>query len=799
MKIVSFNRLERRQLVDSACAVGRIGVAAMLCLLMIDLPVLGETNVHRSPKAPPAAAQIRGQERALHALDRLTFGPRPGDVAAVEAMGLSAWFERQLNPAKIDDSALEAKLAMFPAMQMPQQQLVERYPGPQMLRQLEQGKGQMPTDPTVRAIYKDDLAFYKKAKVKQEAAQASGSTAANNAMGDSMTAGGGDAVMAPPSPAPIVRKQRNAKVDLLGDSGASVMSKKNAGGGDAMAAEAGKAASGDPAPDDANLTGKGKREHDERFFPETKASAILALAPEQRLQAILALQPDQLVAFRKSLSQAEIAAVAQGLNPLQRETLAALQGSARLVGGEVLESRMMRDVYSDRQLEAVMTDFWLNHFNVYLKKNQQEPYLLPAYERETIRPNALGKFETLLVASAKSPAMLTYLDNFQSVGPDSLAAKQAPKLAQYAKNPQVKAALKDRGLNENYARELMELHTVGVQCEVSKDRPVSMLPASCGQGYTQADVTEVAKVLTGWTIDRPQQGGEYQFNERRHEPGDKHVLGTTIRASGEAEGMQVLHLLATSPATAHFISYKLAVRFVSDTPPDALVDRMAKSFVDSKGDIKTVLRTMFQAPEFWSPAVYRAKVKTPEEFVISAVRASGAQVQNALPLVQALNQLGMGFYGMQTPNGYSWLSEPWVSTGALVSRMNFALVLAGNRLNGTRVNWDRVPGEAGDAEPTEALTVNGGSETAQAKEKVLEAMLLGQPVSDKTRATVLAQSENAGATEQAAKNFSAQAGSDAIASAGSGDTPRGRGQQPQDRQAAVIAGLLLGSPEFQKR
>ncbi len=426
------------------------------------------------------------------------------------------------------------------------------------------------------------------------------------------------------------------------------------------------------------------------------------------------------------------------MTPIQRETLAALQGSPRMIGAELLQSRMLRDVYSERQLEAVMTDFWLNHFNVYVRKNQNEPYMLPAYERETIRPNALGKFEDLLVATAKSPAMLMYLDNWQSIGPDSVAAKNGGRFAQLAKNPQVKQALKDRGLNENYARELMELHTLGVQCEVSADRPVSMLDKACGQGYTQQDVTEVAKVLTGWTIDRPNCGGEFQFEERRHEPGNKTVMGTVIAGSnfteqrgmgmgvgfrraggggacgdginpgdqrGMNEGLHVLHMLATSPATAKFISTKLAVRFVSDTPPPALVDRMAKAFTASGGDIKTVLRTMFDSPEFWSPEVYRAKMKTPEEFVISAVRASGADVKNAMPLVQALDKLGMPLYGMQTPNGYSWMAETWVNTGDLVSRMNFALGLSSDRIPGVQTDWTRLLGQtSGGMEPVALKT-----------------------------------------------------------------------------------------------
>jgi uncharacterized protein (DUF1800 family) len=443
----------------------------------------------------------------------------------------------------------------------------------------------------------------------------------------------------------------------------------------------------------------------------------------------------------------------------------------------------MRDIDSDRQLEAVMTDFWLNHFNVYVRKNQNEPYLLPAYERETIRPHALGNFEDLLVATAKSPAMLVYLDNFRSVGPDSPAATRI-KRAQQA-NPNGKLIQQaSAGLNENYGRELMELHTLGVN-----------------GGYTQADVTMVAKVFTGWGIDRPYQGGEYQFEERRHEPGTKTVLGRTINENGEQEGLEVLHMLATSPATAHFISNKLAIRFVSDNPPPALVDRMAASFLKSNGDIKTVLRTMFNSPEFWSTAAYRAKVKTPEEFVISAVRASGAQVVNPQALVQSLDKLGQPLYGMQTPNGYSWTQEGWVSTGALVSRMNFALVLSANRIPGVRMNWTGLLGET-PAGIVQAVytTRDVMADPEPVKEKKLEQILLGEPVSDRTRATVIGQSNDASVTDQAQTQF------DLNGPGGKGNyIPRGlraNGPQagtPDDAQAAVMAGLLLGSPEFQRR
>ncbi len=514
------------------------------------------------------------------------------------------------------------------------------------------------------------------------------------------------------------------------------------------------------------------------------------------------MTPEELVAFRKGLNPQELADVVEGLTPLQRETLAALQGSPRMIGAELLETRMLRDIYSERQLEAVMTDFWLNHFNVYLRKNQDEPYLLAAYERDVIRPNALGRFEDLLVATAKSPAMQMYLDNWQSIGPNSVAAGNAPKIAQMVVNPQVKVALNNRGLNENYARELMELHTLGVQCEVSQDHPAKKLDKACGQGYTQQDVTQVAKVLTGWTIDQPYRKGSFRFEPRWHEPGTKSVLGKTIAEGGQDEGMEVLHVLATSPATAKFISTKLAVRFVSDTPPPALVDRMAKAFLASDGDIKTVLRTMFDSPEFWSTEVYRAKMKTPEEFVVSAVRASGAEVKSAVPLAQSLEKLGMPLYGMQTPNGYSWTERSWVNTGDLVNRMNFALALSNDRVGGVQTDWTGLLGGPTASVQPAALTkgvvaVTGESSVKEAK---LESVLLGQPASDRTRATVLAQLQDPAMQQQAAKNFSIRPNeSGPMAQVLNPVTRNKPTRLPMDQEAAAMAGLLLGSPEFQRR
>ncbi len=694
-------------------------VAGVVCVLVVEQPLLaaGIAAGGKGKKNAPAVKQIQGEERVLHALNRLTFGPRPGDVAAVQAVGLQRWFEQQLNPAGIDDSALDARLTMFPAMKLQQVELMQRYPSPQVLRQMVQTHMPLPADPVEHAIYADGIALYELRKAKQ----AEGLQVANAGQQTALPGDGVD----PATPA--------------------------------MAT------------------------HEDQFYSGLDAVRVINLPPDARMQRILAMPPDELIAFRKSLIPGELAAAAEGLTPTQRETLAALQGSPRMIGLELLQSRMIRNIYSERQLEAVMTDFWLNHFNVYVKKNQNEPYLLPAFERDVVRPNALGKFEDLLAATAKSPAMLLYLDNSQSIGPRSLAAARAAKLREQMPDAKIVKAL-PQGLNENYARELMELHTLGVN-----------------GGYTQADVTQVAKVFTGWTVDQPYRGAEYKFEERRHEPGTKVVLGTKISESGEAEGLQVLHMLATSPATAKFISTKLAVRFVSDTPPPALVDRMANAFLASDGDIKTVLRTMFEAPEFWSPEVYRTKVKTPEEFVVSAVRASGAEVRNALPLVQSLEKLGMPLYGMQTPNGYSWMAEPWVSTGALVGRMNFALALSSNRLPGVQTDWTGLLAKQG--RPAELVVADVSPDAgAAAKEKQLEMLLLEQAVSEKTRTTALEQLRDTTVQQQAEKSFpirpTEQEPMAAVLNAGMPVQPAGA---PMDREAAVIAGLLLGSPEFQRR
>ncbi len=710
--------------------------AASLCLTLW-LPVELPAEVPHPVRTPTAKKQalptLTRTQRSLHALNRLTFGPRLGELAEVKQIGIEAWFGQQLHPERIPDDALALRLAQYPAMQLSQTQLFERFPTPGMLRRYSRSDLALPQATVEHAIYADGAFRYEmKSEEKQAAKQ------------------GQVAALTPkprtPEAAPVVRLSPGSELQSV-----------------------------PPAVP-------------QNDAPAALKEAVLRMPSGARTLRLATMSPEQMERFQKSLNGADQERLLAGLSPAQTEETAAMKSPEHLVESEVMSTRLLRDVYSQRQLQAVMTDFWLNHFSVYLHKNGNEPYLLPAYEREAVLPNALGTFEDLLVATAKSPAMLVYLDNAESIGPNSKAALRSTNpSAKLPNSAAPKAAVKSpKGINENYARELMELHTLGVN-----------------GGYTQTDVIEVAKCFTGWTIDRPDDGGEFVFNPNRHEPGSKTVLGHVIPESGMNEGLEVLHILATSPATAHFVSLKLAQRFVSDNPPATLVDRMAATFLKSDGDTKAVLTTMFHSPEFWTPNVYRAKVKTPIEFAASALRATAAEVTNPVPLVQALDRLGMPIYGMQTPNGYSWQANAWVSSNALLTRMNFALVLGSNRLQGTRLNW---PGLLGSDIAVE-------SPPDPETERRLEVALLGQPAAPQTRNAALNMAQRPGVQQQAEQSFRATpvhpvAMEITPEGPGAGRMMRiGEGHASEIASApntsatplTTMAGLLLGSPDFQRR
>jgi uncharacterized protein (DUF1800 family) len=328
----------------------------------------------------------------------------------------------------------------------------------------------------------------------------------------------------------------------------------------------------------------------------------------------------------------------------------------RLRGRQMLAAltheRLLRAVYSERQLQEVLVDFWFNHFNVFARKGQTEIYIAD-YERDAIRPHVFGSFRQMLGATAKSPAMLFYLDNWMSTAADAPMRGQGQRA---------------RGLNENYARELLELHTLGVD-----------------GGYTQQDVVEVARAFTGWTIGRPDDPG-FRFTPRMHDRAAKTVLGHTIRAGGGIDdGEQVLDIVANHPATARHIAFKLAQRFISDTPPASVVDRAAERFRATRGDLREVLRTIVTSAEFREPSVRSVKVKTPFEYVVSALRATNAEVTSPMPIARALQGMGMPLYLCQPPTGYDETAATWVSSGALVNRINFAVALGNGQLRGVRL------------------------------------------------------------------------------------------------------------------
>ena len=420
-------------------------------------------------------------------------------------------------------------------------------------------------------------------------------------------------------------------------------------------------------------------------------------------------------------------------------------------------AKVTRAIYSERQLQQVMNDFWFNHFNVFAGKGEDR-YYLTSYERDVIQPHAFGKFKDLVTATAKSPAMLFYLDNFLSVDPRAAQRQAAERAMRQQRrrggfgwpprptaNPQQPPKKNDRGLNENYGRELMELHTLGVD-----------------GGYTQKDVTEVARCFTGWTIDKPRQYADFKFDDRLHDPDTKIVLGKKIHAGGMKDGEQLIDMLAHHPSTAKFISTKLARRFVSDNPPPALVSRLAETFQSSDGDIHAVLKTMIWSPEFWSRESYRAKIKTPFELVVSAVRALGTDVDTPMPLVQWVARIGEPLYQCQPPTGYADKAEAWVNTGALLNRLNYSLALAGNKMRGARTDVTSLLGVDSSADPKTAL------------DRAVRVFLGGQ-AGPTTVETLEKQLDNPQVLQAKL------------------DDPR------KQVDLGVVAGLVLGAPEFQRR
>jgi uncharacterized protein (DUF1800 family) len=580
------------------------------------------TNLDKKFKGKLPITQLTEDEAIMHAMNRLGYGPRPGDVERIRTMGLEKWIDQQLHPDSIDDSALDQRLQRYPTLNLSAKKLIEQYPQPGQVIKKE-------------GITKEEYEQQMKAK------------------------------------------QRDAEAQVI-------------------------------------VTGN------------------------------------------------------ENLDKAQQQ-LAKLQGPGRIVA-ELSMAKVDRAVYSNRQLQVVMEDFWFNHFNVFANK-AEDKWLLTSYVRDTIRPHTMGRFEDLLLATAKSPAMLIYLDNSQSADPNAVRRMDAEKEMRRARyggafaggvaptpgtfpgpatsspTPGAAAPAKkqERGLNENYGREVMELHTVGVD-----------------GGYTQQDVIQMAECLTGWTVHEPRKDPEFFFDDRIHAQGKKVVMGRTFSYGGEKDGEEALKMLANHPNTAKFISTELARHFVSDNPPPALVERMSAEYSATRGDIRSVLRTMIYSPEFWSKETYRAKVKTPYELVASTARALNAEVTITLPIAQWVGRMGEPLFLCQPPNGYSDKAETWVNTGALLNRLNFALSLAGDKVAGATVDLKSMLGDAALRDPNAAL-----SQSIDA--------FLGDQIAEQTRATLAARLNDPQILQASL------------------DDPVKQVNQ------GLIAGLVLGAPEFQRR
>jgi uncharacterized protein (DUF1800 family) len=673
---------------------------ACILTLSVDLPLPSAAatppavpSKDKKPKQDPALkglpiTELSADEAVLHALNRLAYGPRPGDVERVRRMGLAKWIEQQLNPNSIDDKAVEARLETYPTLRMSSAQLLAEYPQPKQAEKqvVKQAQGEQRRSDVAAAIVARDMQPVP-----------------------------GRAQGANQSPAAQVPTQS-------GPARAGQIQNRQA-----------PAADTDDAVNPAAPT----------QVAEPDAAASMKAAPMKQDDA------QANVATRGFGGKRDMLSVDPNAVP---RAIADDSKKPQRVVEELSMAKVTRAIYSQRQLQQIMDDFWFNHFNIFAAKGDDR-WLLTSYERDVIRPHTLGKFKDLLTDTAKSPAMLFYLDNFLSADPkaaDRAAAERAMRQqghwGRFGQPPMPQQQNKNtRGLNENYGRELMELHTLGVD-----------------GGYTQKDVTEVARCFTGWSIDKPKVDATFKFDERWHDPDPKIVLGKKIHAGGMRDGEEVIELLAHNPNAAKFISSKLARRFVSDNPPPALVARMAQTFQSSDGDIRAVMKTMIWSPEFWSRDAYRAKVKTPFELVVSAARALGTDVDTPMPLVQWTARIGEPLYQCQPPTGYSDRADAWVNTGALLNRLNYSLALAGNKVRGSRTDTGSL------------LGMDSSTDAKAALDRAVQLFLGGQ-TGPNTVATLEKQLD-----------------SPQVLQAKLDDPVR-------HVDLGVVAGLVLGAPEFQRR
>jgi uncharacterized protein (DUF1800 family) len=601
---------------------------------------------HDSFAAGPYDTKLTPDQEILQALNRLTFGPRPGDVDEVRRMGVEKWIELQLHPEKIPGNpVLEAKLKPLDSLQMAPAEILQEY-----YRQ-----NQMAMMMARPANLNDLLTNEQRRKVMN-------GTAEERA-------------------AALLALDEDKRWQVLAMVQPNVL--------EGLSEELRQAAK------DAR-----QRQQDERTKEMRKARPPLAdLLTAEEIQVTKYGSKEQREALYNSLDITRRQQVAYAMPPAdlvdfpEMRRMGAIMRSPRQIALQDLrEARLYRALYSGRQLEEVLTDFWANHFNVYEGKGEPEQVTLASFENQAIRPNVFGHFKDLLLATARHPAMLHYLDNWTSMT-DGLF-----EVGPFGGNFFNQQA---HGLNENYGRELMELHTLGVK-----------------GGYTQDDVIAVARCFTGWTIRSPNKKPEFVFAPFMHDTGEKTVLGHKLAAGrGEQDGLDVIDILAHHPSTAQFISRKLAQRFVADDPPATLVDKMAKTFLKTDGDLRAVMETMFTSREFFSEEAWQSKVKSPLEMVVSALRATGADTADSFSLVQKVTDMGQPLYGKLEPTGFKDNAETWLSTAGVVARISFANALVAGQVPGVRIDKARFAGMDAAAIAHDVLNRDPSPQTLAAIEK----------------------------------------------------------------------------------
>jgi uncharacterized protein (DUF1800 family) len=575
--------------------------------------------------ASPFEVKLDADKQALHVLNRMAYGPRPGDVAAVRRIGVEKWIRLQLDPSKVPENpALDARLNLLVSLDLPTWQLIEKTSQPALQASVMMiGTGMqnpnLPPDKSARLRSPSTPVEERTAILKSLPPDVR-----SQVLGELPQ----QLVEGIPEYRVEAAKARESRTEMLSRQLSEERRRLNPPLSELFT------------PDQLNILRHGT--------DDEKTALIAPLSATKRDQVFRAVGPQG----------------AQLLPAAYRRPALLMSNPQQGIVNELIEAKLQRAVLSNRQLEEVLVDFWFNHFNVSITK-QQVRNLLPSYERDAIRPHVLGRFRDMLLATARHPAMLFYLDNHLSQAP-------RPELLQAA--AQAGANIRLPGINENYGRELMELHTLGV-----------------GGGYTQADVTNVARAFTGWTIYDVNRVGEFQFNPQNHDRIEKTILGREFpRGVGESEGVQVIDILARHPSTARFISHKLAQRFVADSPPAALVDRMAATFTKTDGDLRAVMETLLLSREFLSAGAWRSKVKSPLEMVASSLRALDADVTDTVAVAQRIAELGQPLYSKPEPTGYPNTSDAWGNSLGLLGRMNFASALLAGEIAGVKVSADAI-------------------------------------------------------------------------------------------------------------